>query len=64
LSKIPASLADQKKDMASLKIKLDKVKHEKKATIPRLAKEDRQQIAKVDSIRLLALSSIKPALNV
>jgi hypothetical protein len=33
LSKISMSLADQKKTMASLKIKLDKVKHEKKAKI-------------------------------
>ena len=49
--------------MTSLKIKLDKIKHEKKVKIPRSAEEDRQQIAKIDSIRLSALNSIKSALN-
>jgi hypothetical protein len=47
--------------MASLKTKLDKIKHVKKAKIPRLAVEDQQQIAEVDSIRLSALNSIKSA---
>jgi hypothetical protein len=36
---------------------------EKKAKILRLVEEDQQQIAKVDSIRLSALKSIKSALN-
>jgi hypothetical protein len=49
--------------MARLKIKLDKIKHKKNAKIPRLAKEDQQQTAEVDSIRLSALNSIKSAVN-
>jgi len=49
--------------MASLKTKLDKIKHEKKAKIPRSIEEDHQQIAEIDSIRLSALNSIKSALN-
>ena len=64
LSQIPASLADQKKNMATLKAKLDKIKQDKKAMIFGSAKEDQQQIAKVDNIRLLALNSIKSALNI
>jgi hypothetical protein len=63
LSKIPTSLADQKKNMASLKMKLDKSKQEKKAKILRSAEEDQQQIAKIDSIRLSALNYIKSTLN-
>lgn len=42
LSRIPASLVDQKKVMAGLKTKLDKIKHEKKAKIPVTAEEDHQ----------------------
>ena len=63
LSQIPASLADQKKNMATLKAKLDTIKQDKKAKIPESAKEDQQQIAKVDNIRLSPLNSIKYALN-
>jgi hypothetical protein len=63
VSKIPASLADQKRIMASLKTKLDKIKTEKKAKIPGSAEEDHQQIAKVDSIRVSTLNSIKSALK-
>ena len=63
LSKIPTSLANYKIIMESLKIKLDKIKHEKKAKIPRSAEEDHQQIAKVDNIRLSDLNSIKSALH-
>jgi len=63
VSKIPASLADQKRIMASLKTKLDKIKTEKKAKIPGSAEEDHQQIAKVDSIRLSTLNSIMSALK-
>jgi hypothetical protein len=61
---IPTSLADQKKNMASVKINLDNFKEEKKAKIPRSAEEDQQQIAKVDNIRLSALNSIKSTLNI
>jgi len=49
--------------MACLKLKLDKIKHEKKAKILGSAKEDHQQIAKVDSIRLSVLNTIKSILN-
>jgi uncharacterized protein YoxC len=52
LSRIPASLADQKKNMATLKAKLDRIKQEKKAKISRSTKEDQQQIAEVNSIHL------------
>jgi hypothetical protein len=41
--------------MATLKAKLDKIKQYKKAKIPGSAEEDQQQIAEIDSIRLLAL---------
>jgi len=40
LSQIPASLADQKKNMATLKTKLDKIKQDKKAKILGSPKED------------------------
>jgi hypothetical protein len=50
--------------MATLKAKLDKIKQDKKAMIFGSAEEDQQQIAKVDNIRLLALNSIKSALNI
>ena len=63
LSQIPASFADQKKNIATLKARLDRIKQDKKAKILGSAKEDQQQIAEVDSIRLLALNSIKSALN-
>jgi hypothetical protein len=63
VSKIPTSLTNQKRIMGSLKIKLDKINHEKKAKIPGSAEEDHQQIAKIDSIRLSALNSIKSVLN-
>ena len=63
LSQILASLADQKKIMATLKSKLNKIKQDKKVNIPRSAEEDQQQIVKVDSIRLSALNSIKSVLN-
>jgi hypothetical protein len=46
-----------------LKARLDRIKQDKKAKILGSAKEDQQQIAEVDSIRLLALNSIKSALN-
>jgi hypothetical protein len=49
--------------MATLKIKLNKIKQDKKAKIPRSAEEDQQQIAEVDSIRLSTLNSIKYVLN-
>jgi hypothetical protein len=49
--------------MATLKAKLDRIKQDKKTKIPRSTDEDQQQIAEVDSIRLLALNSIKSALN-
>jgi hypothetical protein len=49
--------------MTTLKTKLDKIKQEKKAKIPRSVEEDLQQIAEVDSIRLSAFNSIKSALN-
>ena len=49
--------------MATLKAKLDRIKQDKKAKIPGSAEEDQQQIAKVDSIRLSALNSIKSVLN-
>lgn len=64
LSKIPASLANQKKIMSGLKAKLDKIKNEKKAKIPGKVEEDQQQIAEIDNIRLQALNSIKSVLNV
>jgi hypothetical protein len=63
LSNIPASLANQKRNMANLKIKLEQIKQEMKAKIPGLAEDDQQQIAKIDSIRLSALNSIKSARN-
>ena len=45
LSQIPTSLADQKKIMATLKTKLNKIKQDKKDKIPGSAEEDEQQIA-------------------
>jgi hypothetical protein len=50
--------------MATLKTKLDIIKQDKKAKIPRSAEEDQQQIPKIDSIMLSALNSIKSALNI
>jgi hypothetical protein len=44
--------------MTTLKAKLDKIKQDKKAKIPRSVEEDQQQIAEVNSIRLSALNSI------
>ena len=63
LTQIPASLANQKKIMASLKTKLNKIKQDKKAKIPGSVEEDQQQITEVDNIRLSALNSIKSTLN-
>jgi phage shock protein A len=63
LSQIPASLANQKKNMATLKVKLNKIKQDKNAKIPRSAEEDQQQIAEIDSFWLSDLNSIKSALN-
>jgi hypothetical protein len=50
--------------MASLKIKLNKTKQEKKAKIPESAEEDQQQVADVDNIRFSTLNSIKSTLNI
>jgi len=63
LSQIPASLANQKKNKATLKAKFDKIKQDKKAKIPRSTEEDQQQIAEIDSIRLSTLNSAKSVLN-
>jgi len=52
LSEIPASLANQKRNMTILKTKLDKTKQDKKAKILGSAEEDQQQIAEIDNIRL------------
>ena len=49
--------------MATVKIKLNKIKQDKRAKIPGSAKEDQQQIAEIDSIRFSALNSIKSVLN-
>jgi hypothetical protein len=49
--------------MTILKIKVDKIKQDKKAKILGLAEEDQQQIAEIDNIRLSALNSINFVLD-
>ena len=62
LTQIPNAIKQNKQEMLN-KVKEGKAIHSSIASISRSAKEDKQQIAKVDAIRLKALRAIYDTLN-
>ena len=62
LTQIPNAIKQKKQEMLT-KVKKGKAIRNSLESIPRSAKEDKQQIAEVDAIRLKALKAIQDALN-
>ena len=62
LAQIPNAIKQKKQEMLT-KVKEGKAIRSSLENIPRSAEGDKQQIAKVDAIRLKALKAIRDALN-
>ena len=62
LTRIPNAIKQKKQEMLT-KVKEGKAIRSSLESIPRSAKEDKQQIAEVDAIRLKALRAIHDALS-